>query len=612
MLNNHCRDNRFQGLFIRYSNDDELAQVSNQLTGKVYANSFAYSAHGQVEKMRLGNGRWETTRFNGALQITEIGLGYSTVDTGLWKTNYEYGDWETGALNQQKNNGNLARQTISVPTIGQALGFTAVQTYIYDNLDRLKSAEETVGGSPKWKQTFLYDRYTNRNLDTANTTLQSVESSIPKVVNPQILTADNRYKQDQDNDGQPDFLYDESGNLTKDSQNRYFAYDAENRQKSATGNNLSMSYLYDGNGKRVKTVNAITNQTTIFVYDTDGDLAAEYAINVPAPQNPTVSYLTEDALGSVRVTTNSFGDVQARRDSLPFGEELHAGIGNRTSTQKYSSTDDDTRKKFATYQRDTETKLDFAQSRYYSPMQGRFTSPDEFKGGPDELFDFEEDASDNPTFYADLENPQSLNKYQYTYNNPYKYNDPNGHCPFCGVFAVRPIVGPGPPPTVIFGRTPPIVESVIRIVGQAETVIGARKPPIPNAVPGRGAAQARVPTPRQAVPRSAPTSKPRAAPKPNAKRASKPQTPGSRPYKSFTRKGKDIVKGDNAKKNGGRSRCEDCGVRTTKPKRIPKGGKRPKTETNVDHIVPRSRGGSGTPENGAVRCFGCNIKKGAN
>jgi RHS repeat-associated protein len=106
-----------------------------------------------------------------------------------------------------------------------------------------------------------------------------------------------------------------------------------------------------------------------------------------------------------------------------------AGYGSRTTNQKYSSSTDDTRMKFATYQRDWETGLDFAQSRYYSPRHGRFTSPDEFKGGPDELFDFEEDASDNPTFYADLTNPQSLNKYQYTYNNPYKFNDPNGHCP---------------------------------------------------------------------------------------------------------------------------------------------------------------------------------------
>lgn len=66
-------------------------------------------------------------------------------------------------------------------------------------------------------------------------------------------------------------------------------------------------------------------------------------------------------------------------------------------------------------------------------MQGRFISPDEFSGGPDELYDFVEDAADNPTFYSERDNPQSLNKYQYTYNNPLRYTDPDGHCPVCPV-----------------------------------------------------------------------------------------------------------------------------------------------------------------------------------
>lgn len=79
----------------------------------------------------------------------------------------------------------------------------------------------------------------------------------------------------------------------------------------------------------------------------------------------------------------------------------------------------------ATYERDDETGLDFAQARYYSSTMGRFTSPDEFNGGPVELFTTT--ASANPTFYAELADPQSLNKYQYSYNNPLRYNDPNGH-----------------------------------------------------------------------------------------------------------------------------------------------------------------------------------------
>ena len=47
------------------------------------------------------------------------------------------------------------------------------------------------------------------------------------------------------------------------------------------------------------------------------------------------------------------------------------------------------------------------------------------------MYYFDNDASANPTFYADLRNPQSLNKYQYSYNNPLRYTDADGHCPVC-------------------------------------------------------------------------------------------------------------------------------------------------------------------------------------
>lgn len=64
-----------------------------------------------------------------------------------------------------------------------------------------------------------------------------------------------------------------------------------------------------------------------------------------------------------------------------------------------------------------------------SPSRDDSHPPDEFTGGPEELYDFVDDASENPTFYADPSNPQSLNKYQYSYNSPLRYVDPDGHEP---------------------------------------------------------------------------------------------------------------------------------------------------------------------------------------
>jgi RHS repeat-associated protein len=99
----------------------------------------------------------------------------------------------------------------------------------------------------------------------------------------------------------------------------------------------------------------------------------------------------------------------------------------RTLGNGYGMVTDKVRQKFTGKERDNETGLDYFEARYYGSLYGRFTSPDEFTGGPDELYDFAEVAADNPTFYAELDEPQSLNKYQYCYNNPINNVDPDGH-----------------------------------------------------------------------------------------------------------------------------------------------------------------------------------------
>jgi RHS repeat-associated protein len=96
--------------------------------------------------------------------------------------------------------------------------------------------------------------------------------------------------------------------------------------------------------------------------------------------------------------------------ALPPGVTL-PGIpmmqGGRTTAQGYGVYDG-LRQQFTGYERDNETGLDFAQARYYSSAQGRFTSIDP------------ENAGANPI------DPQSWNGYAYARNNPLKYTDPDG------------------------------------------------------------------------------------------------------------------------------------------------------------------------------------------
>src|SRR5690606_11863810 len=197
-----------------------------------YAQHFTYNAAGAVTAMHLGNGRWESTAFNSRLQPTQIALGVTPGATNLLQLAYEYG--ATVAV----NNGNVTKQTITVPTVGQTPGFSAVQDYTYDSLNRLKSAVENLtptGGSQSmsWQQTFEFDRYGNRNFVEANTNFTGFEKlcesetalceDLRKVLNPAVNQSDNRLSS---SDG---YVFDDAGNTTRDRQLRKFTYDAENK-----------------------------------------------------------------------------------------------------------------------------------------------------------------------------------------------------------------------------------------------------------------------------------------------------------------------------------------------------------------------------------------------
>ncbi len=308
-----------------------------------------------MERLKLGNGKWETAKYNERLQVTQIGLGNSATDTSLLKLEFSYGT-------ATQNNGSMRSQKISFNGLSQAFE----QIYTYDDLNRLQSAEEKINATTNWKQTFQFDRFGNRRFDAANTTNLS-QSSPTKVTNPLINTSDNRLKKDQDNDLVNDYDYDKNGNLTQDSEGKTFFYDAENHQKEVKINGVSKGkYLYDGDGKRVKKISDL--ETTIFVYNGGGQLVAEYSTQQAT--TPQVSFLTQDHLGSPRIITDNTGKVIARKDFNAFGDETNST--QRTTALGYKP--EEIRQDYTGYQKDDESGLEFAQARYYNNKHGRFTS----------------------------------------------------------------------------------------------------------------------------------------------------------------------------------------------------------------------------------------------
>jgi RHS repeat-associated protein len=122
-----------------------------------------------------------------------------------------------------------------------------------------------------------------------------------------------------------------------------------------------------------------------------------------------VEWTVADQLGTPRMVFDKTGALAnvKRHDYLPFGEELSAGQGARSTTLGYS-VPDGVRQKFTSKERDIETGLDYFEARYYSSIQGRFTSVDPDNAG------------------GDATDPQSWNGFAYVGNSPLISTDPHG------------------------------------------------------------------------------------------------------------------------------------------------------------------------------------------
>jgi RHS repeat-associated protein len=335
-------------------------------------------------------------------------------------------------------NGNVNTHTVQ--------GLT--QTFTYDAVNRLVKASESGGAAPEWNQSFTYDQWGNRSL-LMSSSFNPYAGITPTSSNPgngwllgQNLTS-IAFNLNNQVVGATYLGGNQTGDLATTTDSA--VYDGENRLSTVTEIGTVTQYTYDGDGRRVLkalctsganpcTVSSTGVSLTYYVYDAQGDLAAEYG---PVTDYGT-KYLIADALGSTRLVVDSSGNTTKCLDYTPFGEEIPQAIGGRGACYGnigYPGPADTLTEKFTGKERNAETGLDYFGARYLSSAQGRFTSPDpqnqilirqnSIAGG------LPEQAANN-FFSGFLENPQNWNRYTYVRNNPLSFTDPTGGAPAPG------------------------------------------------------------------------------------------------------------------------------------------------------------------------------------
>ncbi|MDZ7414243.1 MAG: RHS repeat-associated core domain-containing protein, partial [candidate division KSB1 bacterium] len=207
------------------------------------------------------------------------------------------------------------------------------------------------------------------------------------------------------------YCYDQNGNMRRrklGATTYTLSYDAENRLVGVSGG-ASASFVYDGDGKRVKAT--VGSTTTVYIgnyYEQTGAGVTRYyyagSQRIALRRSGYASdnglfYVLADHLGSTAVTADASGTKTGELRYYPYGS-TRSTWGTTPTTYRFTG------------QREESTiGLYFYNARWYDPVLGRFVQPDPLVPEPG--------------------NPQALNRYAYVLNNPIRYTDPSGHCPWC-------------------------------------------------------------------------------------------------------------------------------------------------------------------------------------
>ncbi len=358
-----------------YDVNNNLKTVTD-LGGK--QTQYTYYKNGLVATRQYPNGIKTTYTYDAANRLSQI----THTQSYYTRAKFVYTRDLLGNITKVDESGSWISSTVQ-PT-----------TFTYDAIGRLTKA--VYPGSKTY--TYTYDKVGNRltEVDPSDSFAFTYDSD-------DKLTLKDRSYNDIS------YQYDSNGNLVwKTSTNANpphpeYNYDFENRlTRHLTQAGNEHLYTYDGNGNRLK--HYFSTAVTEYTYDTSGSMSrlledgVDYylygngVLGSGDPSFGTSHYYIEDGIGNVRFSTSSSGGTWSKMKYDPFGND-RSSFGSELF-------------QFHGQQYDSASNLYYMRARYYDPELGRFISRDPVKG--------------------DLNNPQSLHPYVYSFNNPVNFSDPSG------------------------------------------------------------------------------------------------------------------------------------------------------------------------------------------
>lgn len=343
--------------------NSRLSSVADATTGTTLASSISFNAAGGKLSETLNPGSnaiVETFTYNNPNQLTETKATMGS--TTLMDFTYAYGTSST-------NTGRLLSRTDTVQPEHSMF-------YSYDSIYRL---QQVVSQDTSWGIAWTFDAWGNRLTQTPE------GLATLKVGTQTIGYTNNRNTSD---------TYDAAGNVTNDGSHSYM-YNAENQMVTMDGG--AATYAYDGAGRRmVKTVGSETDYS--FYGGPDSGRLCEFTTTNTGATSASSSdhpfFHTTDHHGSAVLVITASGNMIENNRTLPHGEQWLTDV---------SSTNNE---KFTSYQRDSESGLDYAMSRYFQSTTGSFQSPSQVP--------------------AQIYKPTSLNAYAYISADPINSVDPSG------------------------------------------------------------------------------------------------------------------------------------------------------------------------------------------